>query len=152
MLIVLAVVSTVSLGAYESIVQFQYQSQVESASSNLLAILKDAQNKSRSGLLPVGNVAADFTETGLPVYSVVLNGNSYMLQRSDTLVSTGAETVDEETYVIDSAITVTPGSATVSFARLSGLPLVPVTYTLTKGAGTVSRSVIVHSAGLLTRQ
>lgn len=152
LLVVIGIAAILALVSYESIISFQYQSQVEAATQELLATLTNAQSKSRSGTIPAGMTAASFTDTGLPVYSVILSGYTYTLHRTDTLSDMTVENVDEESHTIDSSLTVTPGSTTISFNRITGLPNASQTLTLRRGTSTTLRTITVAVNGLITKQ
>ena len=150
LLVVIAITSILSLFAYESIGNFQSQSQVEAASQELVSTLRSAQSKSRSGMIELGGT---YTPDGLPIYSVIVNGFVYTVRRTDTPLSTGVvENVDEETHQINSTLTVTPSSATVSFARVTGLPISAQIFTLKKGTSTTTKTITIAANGLITVQ
>lgn len=151
LVVVIAITSTLSLFLYESIIHFQYQSQVETATYELVSTLRDAQSRSRSGAILPGETADTFTSDGLPVYGITINGHSYVLIRN-AIYKTPVPPPAPESHIIDSSITVTsiPPNMTVMFRRITGLPDTTATIMLQKGTTTSLRTIIIKENGLIT--
>lgn len=149
LLIIIAVMSTISLGVYESIVHFQSQSQVEAAAAEFTTTVKTAQAKSRDGQLPQGAVETDYTPDGLPIYGVTLTASDYTLHQYHTLNSTVSENIVLETHVFDSSITFSPGTYSVIFSRMTGLPDNPQSIQITRGGITTPRVLTITGDGLI---
>lgn len=154
LLVVIAIAGTLSVVAYESIVTFQYQSQVEAASIDLFSTLKDAQSRSKSGQLYGTESVGVFTDTGLPTYRVVLSGNTITLSQIVTYKSPApvVTPTPEDHTTKDTNVTFLPSSFTITFDRMTGLPNpnVDTVIEISRGSNVVKRIVTVSKNGLIS--
>jgi len=152
LIVVIAIASILSLFAYESITNFQYQSQVEASTQELLSTLRDAQSRSRSGQILPGETAGTFTTDGLPIYGVVLNGHSYSLIREATFqFPPSTPTPTPMPHLIDSALTVNLATVNIMFSRITGLPVpnTNVQIKINRSTNTVERIINIDASGLI---
>lgn len=150
-IIVVALLASVSLVGTNTIIEFQRNAILSAAAQELASTLRTAQANSSAGQIQSGETASTFTIDGLPYFGLNVNGNSYQLIRKYTPAGAGSETTETlETHEIDSSVVPAPSPMTVMFARTSGIPNTAVTFTLTRIHSTVSRTVTLHSNGLIS--
>jgi len=144
--VVIAILSIIALVSMNTIIEFQRNAILSSATQELGSTIRVAKANSTSGLVKTGE---SYTDTGYPYYGVTLAGNTYQLTRTFTLISGSPSIETIEPHTIDPSITVTPVSATVTFTRITGEPNAATTFTLTRTGTTTSRTVTVTANGLI---
>ena len=155
LIVVLAILFTVSGAAMLNIVEFQKNSTLTAATQELLSTLRIAQTNSIAGQVNNGESVGTFQSTGLPYFGVKFTGNSYQLIRRYTASGAGSETEStvDESHSIDSSLTVTLtpilGSTPITFSRISGIPSTSLSVEVKRSNGT-KKTITVNSSGLIT--
>ena len=137
--VVIAILSVIALASMNTITEFQRNAILSSATQELGSTLRVARQNSISGMVGPGETDSYF--------GVSLNGNSYQLVRYTTVPST---TTPVENHTIDASLTVTPAGATVTFARITGIPNGAASMTLTRTGTTISKIISVNANGLIS--
>lgn len=81
LMVVVAIISTLSLIGVNSINSFRNAAALDNVVNELLSDIRVARNKSMNGELNEGESVADFTSDGLPEYGISINSDSYSLVR-----------------------------------------------------------------------
>lgn len=154
LLVIIALISSISLFTYESIINFKYQSEVDATANEFIATVKNAQSMSRDGELPNGTVDTDYIVEGLPTYGVTVSATDYTLHQYDTFNDgspTGqAQDLILEVHAYDSAITFSPNSYVVKFVRVSGIPDTAQSISISRGGVTTARVINISADGLIS--
>lgn len=137
--VVIAILAILAFAGMNTITEFQRNAILNSATQELGSTLRVARQNSISGRVGLGETDSYF--------GVSMNGNSYQLVRYTT---TPPSTNTIENHTIDSSLTVTPPSITVTFSRIIGEPNTAATITLSRIGTTTSRTVTVSSNGLIS--
>lgn len=148
-LVTVTIITTLAAVSVETIINFQQQSLVDSSAKELVATLRSAQGKSRSGELGLGETASDFATDGLPVYGVAISNPTYDLVKKFTPFG-GAQTETAiESHKVSSGVTISPSPLSFYFSRVNGVPNAAGSLTVQKGTNTKARTVSILDNGLI---
>ena len=151
-LVVLAIISLISVVGVISIINFQKDTVMDSAASELVSALKTAKNKSQSGELPTATDLDDYEEDYLPWYGVRSASGGYAIFVNYRLVGDTSDTSgDVVNFKITSGISLTLPN--ITFDRLTGKNNGAQNIVLTYKAGTpqsVTRTISLSESGVIT--
>ena len=148
LLVTIAIIGALSLVGTIKFNQFRDDVVINSVAEELASQIRSARNMSMVGIVMEGEEGQDFEVDGLPVYGVVVGGNSHFLFRDYTKAGESDKTRENlETSVLEPSFNIS-GDSEIVFSRIYG-EAPPKTFIIEK-SGVSQKKVIVDGQGVVS--